>query len=162
MPVTVYEKNNVKPNMQAVFFGKLTFNKLDEPRVDKPNEFVRDPKPAYVLALTEVKTLSGDEQLIDALRETMYGEHKENLSLYDKSPFAPMIYDKDKQGDQSDHLIQKGKALKNGQFVKVHVHTFESYGNVGCGFDAIMVATRLGEIELQDTTGHVSADVFDV
>lgn len=162
MPVTVYEKNNVKPNMEAVFFGKLTFNKLDEPRVDKPNEFVRNPKPAYVLALTEVKALSGDNELISALRETMYGEQKENLSLYDKSPYAPMIYDKDKQGEQSDQLLKKGTALKNGQFIKVHVHTFESYGNVGCGFDAIMVSNKLGELELQDTTAHVSANVFDI
>lgn len=162
MPVTVYEKNNVKPNMNAVFFGKLTFNKLDEPRIQKPNDYVRDPKPEYALSLTEVKALSGDDQLLSALRETMYGEHREFLSLSDKSPYAPMIYDKDKQGGQSDQLIPKGKALKNGQFIKVHVHTFESYGNVGCGFDAIMVATRLGELELQDTNGHVSANVFDI
>lgn len=162
MPVTVYEKNNVKSNMEAVFYGKLTFNKLDEPRLDKPNEFVRNPKPAYVLALTEIKVLSGDNELVSALKDTMYGEHKEKLSLYDKSPFPPMIYDPEKQGKQSNHLLKKGTALKNGQFIKVHVHTFESYGNIGCGFDAIMVGTRLGELELQDTTGHVSANVFDI
>ena len=70
MPLTVYEKHSVKPNMKVVVYGKLTFNKLDEPRVQQPNEFVREPKPEYVVALTDVK-FKGDEQLVSALQDTM-------------------------------------------------------------------------------------------
>ena len=161
MPLTVYEKHSVKPNMKVVVYGKLTFNKLDEPRVQQPNEFVREPKPEYVVALTDVK-FKGDDQLVSALKDTMYGDHNENLSLYDKSPFPPIGFGSDNQGEQSDHVVAKGKALKNGQKVLVHVVTFESYGNVGCGFDAIKLPTTLANVELQDTTGTVSADVFDI
>lgn len=161
MPLTVYEKHSVQPNASVVVYGELTFNKLDEPRTQQPNEFVRQPKPEYVVALTNVK-FKGDDQLIQALKDTMYGQDNENLSLYDKSPFPPIVYDKDNQGVQSDHLVPKGKALKNGQYVMVHVRTFESYGNIGCGFDAIKLTTSLADVELQDTTGHVSASVFDI
>ena len=161
MPLTVYEKNSVKPQMNVVVTGKITFNKLDEPRLQAPNEFVRNPKPEYAIALKEV-SFKGDEQLVSALKETMYGDNKEILSLYDKSPFPPMIYDNNGKGESSDKLIPKGKALKNGQILQVHVQTFESYGNVGCGFDAIKLEVSLAEVELQETTGHISANVFDM
>lgn len=161
MPVTVYEKNHVEPNKEAVFYGKLTFNKIDETRTPAPNDFVREPKPEYALALTDVKSLKGDENLIKALKTTMYGEQHEFLSLRDKSPYSPMIFDSANEAMRSDVLIPKGKALKNGQSVYVHVHTFESYGNVGCGFDAIKLETNFSDIELQDT-GRVAANVFDI
>lgn len=161
MPMTVYERNNVKPKMKVVVTGELTFNKLDEPRVQKPNEFVRNPKPEYVVAVKNPQ-FKGDQELINALKETMYGDNNENLSLYDKSPFPPIVFGSDNQGEQSDHVVAKGKALKNGQQVMIHVVTFESYGNVGCGFDAIKLPTTLANVELQDTTGTVSADVFNI
>lgn len=162
MPLSVYEKNNVVSGASCLVQMDVTFNVLNKPRTQAPNAIVPDPKPEYVIAGKNVHFLKGDENLINALKSTMYGDNKELLSLRDKSPFAPTIFGKDNEKETADNLIPDGKCLKNGQSVMVHVQTFEGYGNIGCGFDAIKLSTPLSEVQLQDAGGAVSADVFDL
>lgn len=162
MPLSVYEKNNVTSGMNCVVMMNVTFNVLNKPRTQAPNAIVPDPKPEYVVAGKDVKFVKGDDSLINALKDTMYGNNKELISLRDKSPFAPAIFGKDNEKETADKLIPDGKCLKNGQPVLVHVHTFEAYGNVGCGFDAIKLTTPINQVELQSAGGAVSADVFDL
>ena len=162
MPLSVYEKNQVKSGASCVVMMNVNFNVLNKPRTQQPNAIVPDPKPEYVIAGDEVKFVKGDDSLINALKETMYGENKELISLRDKSPFPPTIFGKDNEKEAADKLIPDGKCLKNGQTVLVHVKTFLGYGNIGCGFDAIKLTTPLSEVQLQDAGGSVSADVFDL
>lgn len=162
MPLSVYEKNQVKSGASCLVQMDVTFNVLNKPRTQAPNSIVPDPKPEYVVAGKNVKFVKGDENLITALKSTMYGENKELLSLRDKSPFAPAIFGKDNEKETADNLIPDGKCLKNGQPVLVHVQTFSSYSNIGCGFDAIKLTTPLSDVQLQDAGGSVSADVFDL
>lgn len=162
MSLTVYEKNNVASGVDCVIKGDLTFNVLDKPRTQAPNQYVPDPKPEYVVAIQNPQYLKGDENLIKALKETQYGEGNTQLSIRDKSPFAPTIFGVDNDKSTTDKVITDGKCLKNGQTILVHVTTFKGYGNVGCGFDAIKVSTPLDEIQLQDAGGSVSSDVFDL
>lgn len=162
MSLTVYEKNNVASGVDCVIKGDLTFNVLDKPRKQAPSEYVPDPKPEYVVAIKNPQYLKGDENLIKALKETQYGEGNTQLSIRDKSPFAPTIFGVDNEKSTTDKVITDGKCLKNDQTILVHVTTFKGYGNVGCGFDAIKVSTPLNEIQLQDAGGSVSSDVFDL
>lgn len=162
MSLTVYEKNNVQSGVSCLVMGELVFNVLDKPRTQAPNQYVPNPKPEYVVAINNPQYVKGDENLINALRETQYGEDKKQLSLRDKSPFAPTIFGKDNEKKSSDKLIPDGKCLKNGQAVLIHVTTFKGYGNVGCGFDAIKLSTPLEKVELQDAGGSVDASVFDL
>ena len=162
MPLSVYEKNNVTSGMNCVVMMNVTFNVLNKPRTQAPNAIVPNPKPEYVIARTDVKFVKGDDNLINALKSTMYGDNKELISLRDKSPFAPAIFGKDNDKATADNLIPDGKCLKNGQSVLVHVQTFTGYGNIGCGFDTIKLSTPLSEVQLQDAGGSVSADVFDL
>lgn len=162
MALTVYEKNNVVSGVDCLVMGELVFNVLDKPRTQAPNQYVPNPKPEYVVAIKKPKYVKGDENLINALRETQYGDNKEQLSLRDKSPFPPTIFGKDAKKDSSDKLIPEGKCLKNGQTILVHVTTFKGYGNVGCGFDAIKLSVPLENVELQDAGGSVDARVFDL
>lgn len=162
MPLSVYEKNNVVSDASCLLQMDVTFNVLNKPRTQAPNAKVPDPKPEYVIAGKNVHFLKGDENLINALKSTMYGDNKELLSLRDKSPFAPTIFGKDNEKETADNLIPDGKCLKNGQPVMVHVQTFSSYSNIGCGFDAIKLSTPLSEAQLQDAGGSVSADVFEL
>ena len=162
MPLSVYEKNQVKSGASCLVQMEVTFNVLNKPRTQAPNAIVPDPKPEYVIAGKNVKFIKGDDHLINALKSTMYGDNKELISLRDKSPFAPAIFGKDNDKATADNLIPDGKCLKNGQPVLVHVQTFTGYGNIGCGFDAIKLSTPLSEVQLQDAGGSVSADVFDL
>lgn len=162
MSLTVYEKNSVASGVSCLVMGELVFNVLDKPRTQAPNQYVPNPKPEYVIAVQNPQYVKGDENLINALRETQYGENKNQLSLRDKSPFAPTIFGKDNAKEASDKLIPDGKCLKNGQTVLIHVTTFKGYGNVGCGFDAIKLSTPLNEAELQEAGGSVDASVFDL
>lgn len=43
MSLSVYEKNNVVSGKDCVVKGELTFNVLDKPRKQAPNEYVSDP-----------------------------------------------------------------------------------------------------------------------
>ncbi len=88
---------------------------MDKPRKQAPNPYVPNPKPEYVVAIQNPQYLKGDENLINALKETQYGEHKDQLSIRDKSPFAPVIFGKDNEKTTSNKLIPDGKCLKNGQ-----------------------------------------------
>lgn len=162
MALTVYEKNNVEAGKNVVVKGELTFNVLDKPRKQAPNEYVPDPKPEYVVAIKNPQYLKGDENLINALKETQYGEGKNQLSLRDKSPFAPTIFGSDAEKSTGEKLIPEGKCLKNGQEVMIHVATFRGHGNIGCGFDAIKLSTPLNEVQLQDAGGSVDASVFEL
>lgn len=162
MSLTVYEKNSVASGVSCLVMGELVFNVLDKPRTQAPNQYVPNPKPEYVIAVKNPQYVKGDENLINALRETQYGENKDQLSLRDKSPFAPTIFGKDNEKEASDKLIPDGKCLKNGQAVLIHVTTFKGYGNVGCGFDALKLSTPLEKAELQDAGGTVDASVFDL
>lgn len=162
MPLSVYEKNNVVSGASCLVQLDVTFNVLNKPRMQAPNAIVPDPKPEYVISGKNVKFVKGDENLINALKSTMYGDNKELISLRDKSPFAPAIFGQDNEKDTADKLIPDGKCLKNGQPVLVHVQTFTAYSNIGCGFDAIKLTTPLSELQLQDAGGSVSADVFDL
>ncbi len=162
MPLSVYEKNNVVSGASCLVQLDVTFNILNKPRMQAPNAIVPDPKPEYVISGKNVKFVKGDENLINALKSTMYGDNKELISLRDKSPFAPAIFGQDNENDTADKLIPDGKCLKNGQPVLVHVQTFTAYSNIGCGFDAIKLTTPLSELQLQDAGGSVSADVFDL
>lgn len=162
MSLTVYEKNNVSAGVSCLVMGELVFNVLDKPRTQAPNQYVPNPKPEYVIAINNPQYVKGDENLINALRETQYGDDKNQLSLRDKSPFAPTVFGKDNAKEASDKLIPDGKCLKNGQSVLIHVTTFKGYGNVGCGFDAIKLSTPLEKVELQDAGGSVDASVFDL
>ncbi len=162
MALTVYEKNNVTSGVDCIVKGELTFNVLDKPRVPAPNEYVPDPKPEYVVAIQNPQYVKGDANLIKALKETQYGDDKNQLSIRDKSPFAPTIFGKDNEKQASDKLIPDGKCLKNGQSVLVHVTTFRGHGNIGCGFDAIKLLTPLAEVQLQEAGGSVDASVFDL
>ena len=162
MSLSVYEKNNVASGVDCVVEGTLTFNVLDKPRKQAPSSYVPDPKPEYVVAIENPQYLKGDENLIKALSETQYGEDNKQLSIHDKSPFAPTIFGRDDEKSTTDKVITEGHCLRNGQDILVHVTTYEGYGNVGCGFDAIKVTTTLSEIQLQNAGGSVSADVFDI
>lgn len=162
MALTVYEKNNVEAGKDCLVMGKVTFNVLNHPRTQKPNEYVSNPRPEYVIAVQEPKFVKGDENLINALKETQYGNNQDQLSIRDKSPFAPMIFGKDNEKETGDKLIPEGKCLANGQQVLIHVTTFKGHGNVGCGFDAVKLTVPLNEVQLQSTGGTVSADVFEL
>lgn len=162
MALTVYEKNNVTSGVDCIVKGELTFNVLDKPRKQAPNEYVPDPKPEYVIAVKNPQYLKGDENLINALKETQYGENKNQLSIRDKSPFAPTIFGSDDSKSTTDKIISDGKCLKNGQEVLIHVTTFKGHGNIGCGFDAIKLSTPLNEVQLQDAGGSVDVSVFDL
>lgn len=162
MPLTVYEKNHVESGKSCLVQLDVTFNVLNKPRTQEPNEFVPNPKPEYVIAGNNVKFVKGDENLINALKQTMYGDNNEMISIRDKSPFPPTIFGKDNEKETGDKLIPDGKCLKNGQTVLVHVTTFTGAGNIGCGFDAIKLTTPLADTQLQDAGGSVSADVFDL
>lgn len=162
MSLTVYEKYNVEAGKSCLVMGKVTFNVLNQPRTQKPNEYVANPRPEYVVAIEEPKFVKGDENLIKALKDTQYGDGKNKLSLRDKAPFAPMIFGKDNEKATGDKLIPEGQCLKNGQQVLIHVNTFKGRGNVGCGFDAIKLTVPLNEVQLQSAGGTVSADVFDL
>lgn len=162
MSLTVYEKNNVASGVDCVVKGTLTFNVLDKPRKQAPSSYVPDPKPEYVVAIENPQYLKGDANLIMAMKETQYGEGNKQLSIHDKSPFAPTIFGSDDEKSTTDKVITDGHCLRNGQDILVHVTTYEGYGNVGCGFDAIKVTTPLSEIQLQSAGGSVSADVFDI
>lgn len=162
MSLSVYEKNNVVAGVDCVVKGNLTFNVLDKQRTPAPSKYVPDPKPEYVVSIESPEYLKGDENLIKALRETQYGEDNKQLSIRDKSPFAPTIFGSDNEKLTTDKVITDGNCLHNGQEIFIHVTTFKAYGNVGCGFDAIKVQTPLKEIQLQSTGGTVSADVFDI
>lgn len=162
MSLTVYEKNNVEAGKDCVVMGKLTFNVLNQPRTQKPNEYVSNPKPEYVVAVENPKFVKGDANLIKALKESQYGDNNNKLSLSDKSPFPPTIFGKDNEKTTGDKLIPEGKSLANGQMVLVHVTTFKGHGNVGCGFDAIKLNVPLSEVEITDAGGTVTAEVFDL
>ena len=162
MALTVYEKNNVASGVDCVIKGELIFNVLDKPRKQAPNSYVPDPKPEYVVAVKNPQYLKGDENLIAALKETQYGDDNNQLSIRDKSPFAPTIFGVDNEKSTTDKVIPDGHSLKNGQAVLIHATTFKGYGNVGCGFDAIKVTTPLNEIQLQVNGGSVDSDVFDL
>lgn len=162
MGLTVYEKNNVEAGKDCVVMGKVSFNVLNQPRTQKPNEYVSNPKPEYVIALDDVKYIKGDENLIKALKEKQYGVNHDKLSLSDKSPFAPMIFGVDNDQSSADDLIPEGKRLTNGQKVLVHVSTFRGHGNIGCGFDAIKISRPLHEIDIEDAGGTVKAEAFDI
>lgn len=159
MPLTVYEKNGVKGNMNAIVTGFIDFNVLNQPRTPKATKLVPDPKPEYVVAVNEF-TIKGDPQLVKALQETAYAGGKK-ISLRDKSPFAPVLFGSDKQKTTADSLIAEGKCVKAGTPVQVHVHTFDTPLNVGCGFDALKFGTPLQDVPVIDAGGSVSADVFD-
>ena len=162
MSLSVYEKNNVVAGVDCVVKGYVNFNVLDKQRTPAPSKYVPEPKPEYVVSIEDPEYLKGDENLIKALKETQYGEDNKQLSIRDKSPFAPMIFGVDNEVQRSNTLIPEGNCLRNGQLIIIHVKTFEGYGNVGCGFDAIKVNTLLSELELQGTGGTVSAEVFDI
>ena len=162
MSLSVYEKNNVESGVDCVVKGELTFNVLDKQRKQAPNSFVPDPKPEYVVAIKNPRFLKGDENLVQALKETQYGEDNKQLSIRDKSPFPPAIFGSDNEKSTTDKVLNEGDALKNGQTILIHVKTFKGYGNVGCGFDAIKLSTTLDKVELQSTGGIVDADVFDL
>ena len=161
MSLSVYEKNNVVSGVDCVVKGNLTFNVLDKPRTQAPSAYVPDPKPEYVVSVENPQYLKGDENLIKALKETQYGDKGNQLSVHDKSPFAPTIFGGDNEKSTTDKVITDGKCLRNGQDILIHITTYEGYGNVGCGFDAIKVQTPLKEIQLQSAGGSVDASVFD-
>lgn len=162
MSLSVYEKNNVVSGVDCVIKGCLSFNVLNQPRKQKPNDYVSDPKPEYSVSLDDPEFVKGDDNLIKALKETQYGDKKNKLSIRDKSPFAPIIFGIDNQKQSGRDLIPKGKSLANGKLVLVHVTTYEGHGNVGCGFDAIKLSVPLSDVEMIDAGGTVSADVFDI
>lgn len=162
MGLSVYEKNNVVAGVDCVVKGTLKFNVLDKPRRQAPSSYVPDPKPEYVVAIENPQYLKGDENLIKALSETQYGDGKKQLSIHDKSPFAPTIFGSDNGKATTDKVIADGKCLRNGQDIIVHVTTYEGYGNVGAGFDAIKIQTPLNEIQLQSAGGSVDESVFDI
>lgn len=158
MPLTVYEKNGVKGGMNAVAEGFIKYNVLNVARTPKATKLVPDPKPEFVVELTEW-TLRGDKQLVAALQETAYNDGK-NISFRDKSPYAPTIFDSNKEQTTGDKFVPDGQAIKEGTPVKVHISTFDTPLNVGCGFDALMMGTPFDQVPLQDISS-VSADVFD-
>jgi hypothetical protein len=159
MPLTVYEKNNVKGGMNAIVTGRIEFNVLNEPRTPKATKLVPDPKPEYVVALTDFK-IQGDFELVKALQETVYADGKK-ISLRDKSPFPPFVFDINNSKAAAPDLIPEGKCVKAGTLVQVHVQTFDTPLNVGCGFDALKFATTLEKVPVVDAGGSVSASVFD-
>lgn len=161
MGLSVYEKNNVVAGVDCVIKGKLTFNVLDKPRKQAPSSYVPDPKPEYVVAVENPQYLKGDANLIQALSETQYGDGNKQLSVHDKSPFAPTIFGVDNEKATTDKVITDGECLRNGQDILIHVTTYEGFGNVGAGFDAIKVQTPLKEIQLQSAGGSVDSSVFD-
>ena len=59
MSLTVYEKYNVEAGNSCLVMGKVTFNVLNQPRTQKPNEYVSDPKPEYVVAIEEPEFVKG-------------------------------------------------------------------------------------------------------
>ena len=160
MSLSVYEKNNVEAGKDCVVLGKLTFNVLDKPRTPAPSDYVPNPKPEYVVSIENPEYVKGDANLIKALKATQYGKEHNQLSIRDKSPFAPTIFGVDNEKSTTDKAITEGTCLSNGQEILIHVTTYEGHGNVGSGFDAIKVHTPLKELNLQNV-GGVSADVFD-
>ena len=159
MPLTVYEKNGVKGGMNAIVTGHIDFNVLNESRTPKATKLVPDPKPEYVVALTDFK-IQGDLELVKALQETAYADGQK-ISLRDKSPFPPVVFGVDNRKATGPELIAEGKCVKAGTLVQVHVQTFDTPLNVGCGFDALKFATTLEEVPVVDAGGSVSASVFD-
>lgn len=159
MPLTVYEKNDVKGGMNAIVTGHIDFNVLNEPRTPKATKLVPDPKPEYVVALTDFK-IQGDLELVKALQETAYADGQK-ISLRDKSPFPPVVFGVDNRKVTAPEMITEGKCVKAGTLVQVHVKTFDTPLNVGCGFDALKFATTLEEVPVVDAGGTVSASVFD-
>lgn len=162
MSLSVYEKNNVASGVDCVVKGTLSFNVLNQPRTQKPNKYVSDPKPEYVVSLDDPDFIKGDENLIKALKETQYGENNKQLSIRDKSPFAPIIFGIDNEGQRGSKLIPEGKSLVNGLPVLVHIKTYEGHGNVGCGFDAVKLSVLLSDVKITDASGTVKSDVFDI
>lgn len=161
MTVSVYKKNNVVAGVYCVVKGTLTFNVLDKPRKQAPSSYVPNPKPEYVVAIKNPQYLKGDENLIKALADTQYGDGNNQLSIHDKSPFAPTIFGGDEK-TTTDKAIPAGKCLRNGQDILIHVTTYDYYGNVGCGFDAIKVTTPLSGLQLQSAGGSVDSSVFEI
>lgn len=159
MPLTVYEKNGVKGGMNAIVTGFIEFNVLNQPRTPKATKLVPDPKPEYVIALNHF-AIKGDAPLVAALKETAYADG-EKISLRDKSPFPPAIFDKNNRKTTGDELVPEGKCIKAGTLVHVHVQTFDTPLNVGCGFDALKFPVSLEEVPVVDAGGTVSASVFD-
>lgn len=159
MPLTVYEKNGVKGGMNAIVTGFVDYNVLNAPRTPKATKLVPDPKPEYVIALSEF-VIKGDPELVAALKETSYA-NGQKISLRDKSPFAPVIFGGDNRKTTGDAFIPEGKCIKAGTPVHVHVQTFDTPLNVGCGFDALKFSTPLEQVEVVDAGGTVSASVFD-
>ena len=47
---------------------------MNQPHTQKPNDYVSDPKPEYVVSLDDPEYIKGDENLIKALNDTKYGE----------------------------------------------------------------------------------------
>lgn len=159
MPLTVYEKHNVRGGMNAIVTGFVDYNVLNAPRTPKPTKMVPDPKPEYVIALSEF-VIKGDPELVEALKETAYA-NGQKISLRDKSPFAPVIFGSDNRKTTGDAFIPEGKCIKSGTAVHVHVQAFDTPLNVGCGFDALKFAAPLDQVEVVDAGGSVSASVFD-
>lgn len=159
MPLTVYEKNGVKGGMNAIVTGRIDFNVLNEPRTPKATKLVPDPKPEYVVVLNDFK-IQGDLELVKALQETVY-EDGQKISLRDKSPFPPVVFGVDNRKAKATELVAEGKCVKAGTLVQVHVQTFDTPLNTGCGFDALKFATTLEEVPVVDAGGSVSASVFD-
>ena len=159
MPLTVYEKHNVKGGMNAIVTGFVDYNVINSPRTPKATKLVSDPKPEYVIALSEF-TIKGDPELVEALKETAYASGQK-ISLRDKSPFAPVIFGSDNRKTTGDAFIPEGKCVKAGTPVQVHVQTFDTPLNVGCGFDALKFGTPLDQVAVVDAGGSVSASVFD-
>ena len=160
MTQTVYEKHQVTGGMNVIATGFVKYNVLNQARKPKANAFNPDPKPEFDIELTEW-SLKGDPQLVGALQETAYGDNNSKISFRSKSPFAPVIFGSDKQKATGDQLIPEGKALKEGTPVKVHIRTFDTRLNVGCGFDAVMLGTPLAQAEVVNA-GGVDASVFDL
>lgn len=162
MPLTVYEKNNVKGGMNAVIKGTVKFNVLNQPRTPKSTKQVPNPKPEYTIELVNPQ-FKGDSELVNALKETTYQKDENDevkISLRDKSPYAPTIFSLNKESKTGDELIPEGKALKEGQPVIVHVNTFDTPMNVGCSFDSLMLSTDFDHLQLQSVSS-VNPDVFD-
>ena len=72
-----------------------------------------------------------------------------------------MIFDKDNRKTTGKELVPEGKCIKDNTLVHVHVQTFDTPLNVGCGFDALKFPISLEEVPVVDAGGTVSASVFD-
>lgn len=160
MPLTVYEKNGVKGGMNAIVTGFVEYNVLNQPRTPKATQLVPNPKPEFVIALSHFE-IKGDPELVAALKETAYADGLK-ISLRDKSPYAPVIFDKDNRTAASNQLIGEGKCIKKGILVHVHVKTFDTPLNVGCGFDALKVPLAMEDIPVVEAGGTINASIFDM